>query len=333
MIVSTLLYAVREEWSEQAAQIERDQRRVILVVMLMAAVIGPGVFLVDRLAGTVAWRSFLAEALSLCLYAAVAVWYGLRAPGSRQEVATKLPGAWRVALGVYLIGLAIMGTVDWLTKRGLSSLLVNSSRADDPILFAGVLMLGFIPLFVWVVWRYPTQMRRMRLGLLPGHAARPGLSGSLAVDTETGGSTWRWSKGVGVGLLVGLLIGSHFWLTTRSAGMTLNVKPWPYVAWQLFYELGPQSLPEELFMRGVVFNELYFERGKNFWLAALAACSLELLSLLVKQDYSADLIIIVGVVFYTVVSSVASAWLFRWSRSIVPGYISNVTFGVASMFR
>jgi hypothetical protein len=261
------------------------------------------------------------------------VWYGLRAPGSRQEVATKLPGAWRVALGVYLIGLAIMGTVDWLTKRGLSSLLVNSSRADDPILFAGVLMLGFIPLFVWVVWRYPTQMRRMRLGLLPGHAARPGLSGGLAVDTETGGSTWRWSKGVGVGLLVGLLIGSHFWLTTRSAGMMLNVKPWPYVTWQLFYELGPQSLPEELFMRGVVFNELYFERGKNFWLAALAACSLELLSLLVKQDYSADLIIIVGVVFYTVVSSVASAWLFRWSRSIVPGYISNVTFGVASMFR
>jgi NhaP-type Na+/H+ or K+/H+ antiporter len=65
----------------------------------------------------------------------------------------------------------------------------------------------------------------------------------------------------------------------------------------------------------------------------LAASGLELLSLLVKQDYSADLMIIVGVIFYTVVSGVASAWLFRWSRSVLPGYVNNVVFGVVSMFR
>ena len=331
--MSTLLYVVREDWSEQAAQIERDQRRVVLAVMLVAAAIGPGVFLVDRLAATVAWRSFLAEALSLCLYAAVAVWYGLRPSGNRQVAATKPSLSWQVALGIYAGGLVIMGTVDFITKRGLSNLLVDSPRADDPILFTGALMLGFILLFVWVVRRYPTRMQRMRLGLAPGHAARPGLSGGPAVGTRSNRSTWSWSAGIGAGLLVGALIGSHFWLTTRSAGMALNVKPWPYMAWQLFYEIGPQSLPEELFMRGVVFNELYFERGKNFWVAALAACSLELLSLLAKQDYSGDLLIVVGVVFYTVVSSVASAWLFRWSRSVVPGYISNVVFGVVSMFR
>jgi hypothetical protein len=143
----------------------------------------------------------------------------------------------------------------------------------------------------------------------------------------------RLARYVVVGMAVGLLIGLHFWLTTRVVGMDLKVKPLPYMGWQFFYEVGPQSLTEELFMRGVVFNEFYFGRGWNFWGAALLASGMELLSLLVKQDYSADALIIGGVVFYTIVSSVASAGLFRWSRSVIPGYVNNVTFGVITMFR
>ena len=338
MSVSTLLYSVQKDWSEQTARIEQDWRRVRLVIILVAVAIGPGVFLADRLGRTVAWRSFLAEACSLCLYAAVAVWYGLRPSAPRghsgRVEGVHLPrnihvssegstgvqagdkdrpvSAWRVALVVYLIGLIIMGLVDFITKRGLKELLVDSPRARDPILWAGVLMVAFVPLLGWVAWRFP-RMQRTGLSLL-----------------------WplpRVGESILAGLGVGLLIGLHFWLTTKAAGMVLDVKPVPYMAWQFFYEVGPQSLTEEFFMRGVVFNELHFERSWNFWTAALAASSLEILSLLVKQDYSADLIIIVGVVFYTVVSGVASAWLFRWSRNVLPGYVNNVFFGVVSMFR
>ena len=337
MSVSTLLYSVQEDWLEQTVRIEQDWRRVRLVIILVAVAIGPGVFLVDRLSGTVAWRSFLAEACSLCLYAAVAVWYGLRpsAPSghSGRVQGVHLPrnvpsfgsdaemqasdkdrpvSAWRAALMIYMVGLIIMGVVDFTTKRGLSELLVDSPRASDPILWAGALMVAFVSLLGWVVWRFP-EMRRIGLSFVCSFP--------------------RVGEYILAGLSVGLLIGLHFWLTTKAAGMVLDVKPVPYMAWQFFYEVGPQSLTEEFFMRGVVFNELYFERSWNFWTAALAASSLELLSLLVKQDYSADLMIIVGVIFYTVVSGVASAWLFRWSRSVLPGYVNNVVFGVVSMFR
>jgi hypothetical protein len=338
MSVSTLLYSIQEDWSEQTARIEKDWRQVRRVVILVAVAIGPGVFLADRLGKTVAWRSFFAEACSLCLYAAVAVWYGLRpsaprghsgrvrgvhsprsvcssfesAAGTRTSDKDHPASVWRVALMIYLIGLIVMGGVDFATKRGLDELLVGSPRASDPILWVGALMVAFVPLLGWVAWRFPEMQRN-------------GLSLVCPLS--------RVGEFILAGLSVGLLIGVHFWLTTKAAGMALDVKPVPYMVWQFFYEVGPQSLTEEFFMRGVVFNELYFGRSWNFWTAALAASSLELLSLLVKQDYSADLIIIVGVIFYTVVSSVASAWLFRWSRSVLPGYVNNVFFGVVSMFR
>lgn len=313
MHVSTLIYSVREDWSEQEARSERDRRQVRLVVILVAVAIGPGVFLVDRLADTVAWRSFLAEALSLCLYMAVAVWYGLRLPILMGDARDR-PGAARQApLAVYLVGLSIMGLVDFSTKRDLNVLLIDSPRANEPILWAGAAMLSFILLLGWMAWRYPIEMRRVGLGLV-----RPLL---------------RLSGYILAGLGIGLLISLHFWLTAKCAGMELEAKPWPYMAWQFFYEVGPQSLPEELFMRGVVFNELHFNRDWNFWPAALAAAGLELLSLLVKQDYSTGLPILVGVVFYTVMNSVASAGLFRWSRNVLPGYVSNVVFSVVSMFR
>jgi hypothetical protein len=302
--VSTLIYTVREDWSKEAARLARDRRRVNLALLLVACAIGPGVFLVDRLAGTVAWRSFLSEALSLCLYGAVAVWYALR-----RSVRT----VWLAPLLAYLGGLGIMGLTNLITKRGLSALLVNSTRANEPILWAGALMLLFVPLFVGFSRRYPIEMNRI------------GLFGTQRLR-----QLWLYSL---VGLGVGLLIGAHFWLTAKSADIALSAKPWPYMIWQLFYEIGPQSLPEELLLRGVVFNELYFGRSWGFWAAALVAAGMELLGLLVKQDYSGSLVVIVGVVFYTVVSSVASAGLFRWSSSIVPGYVNNVAFSVIATLR
>ncbi len=302
--MSTLIYRIRKDLPDDTAVSRKDRRQVRSAIILVAVGIGPGVFMVDRLAGSVAWRSFLAEALSLCLYAAVAVWYGLRyRPGA----------AWRVALTVYLVGLAIMGLTDVSTKSGLSTLLVDSPRAHEPVLWIGALMLLFIPMIAWVAWRYPPAMNRIGINLAYPFS--------------------RLGKFVLVGLGVGLLISFHFWLTARAADLELGPKPWPYVAWQVFYEAGPQSLTEELFMRGVVFNELYFGRQWNFWAAALTVSGLELLSLVVKQDYSADLLIILGAVLYTVVSSVASAGLFRWSRSVVPGYANNLVFGVATLFR
>jgi hypothetical protein len=277
---------------------------VNVAIILVAVAIGPGVFLVDQLVDSVAWRAFLSEAFSWCLYAAVAVWYGLR----------RRPGtAWRVALMVYGGGLAIMGLVGIFTKRGLTDLMVESPRASEPILLAGVAMLLFLPLIGRIAQRYPIDMNRIGLGPVYPRS--------------------RLRLYILAGLTVGLLIGVHFWLTTKAVGMGFQLKPWPYMVWQVCYQVGPQSLTEELFMRGVVFNEFFFVRGWNFWAAALAAAGLELLSLLVKQDYNVDILTIAGVAFYTIVVGVASAGLFRWARSVAPGYANNVVFGVATLFR
>jgi hypothetical protein len=337
MSVSTLIYSIREDLSEQTAQIEQDHRRVYRAIFLVAVAIGPGVFLVDRLAATMAWRSFLAEALSLCLYAAVAVWYGLRVV--RPAVGQHSRTAWYMALTVYVIGLVIMGIVDFSTKGNLRAPLVSSSRANDPVLWVGALMISFVPLLGWVAWHYPDKMGRVGLSFIRPLSNRWGEwrqteARALVKSVPTLiSSQQKLTVQILVGLGVGSLIGVHFWLMTRTAGITLDVKPWPYVAWQSFYELGPQSLTEELFLRGVVFNHLYFWRGRSFWVAALMASGLELLSLLVKPDNSRDVRIILGVIFYTLASSIASAGLFRWSRSVVPGYVSNVVFSVVSMFR
>jgi hypothetical protein len=262
------------------------------------------VFLVDRLVDTVAWRSFLSEALSFCLYAAAVVWYAFR---SRPRT------GWRMAVMVYLVGLAVMGLVSLFTKRGLRTLLVDSPRANEPTLLAGVVMLMFLPLFGWIARRYPFEMGQVGLGPVYPRS-RLGLF-------------------ITAGLAAGTLIGLHFWLTTRAVGMDFQSKPWPYMVWQVCYEVGPQSLTEELFMRGVVFNEFFFGRGWSFWAAALTASGLELLSLVVKQDYGADILIVAGVVFYTIVVSVVSAGLYRWSRSLVSGYTNNVVFSLATLFR
>jgi hypothetical protein len=259
--------------------------------------------LADRLAGSVAWRSFISEAFSLCLYAAVTVWYALR---DRPRV------AWRTALLVYLAGLALMAVTDLITKRGAGGEnFLESSNSSDSIAFVGVLMGLFIPLIFWIAGRYPDEMRRIGLSF-----------------TRT-----RLRLHLLVGAAVGLLIGGHLLVAAYLAGMELGFKPAPFMVWQTFYELGPQSLPEEMFMRGVIFNELFFCRQWNFWLAAFAASAIGVLSVLVKRDIAADLMVSVGAIFYLVVSGVVSAALFRWSRNLVPGYASNVVFGVVATLR
>ncbi|RMF26258.1 MAG: hypothetical protein D6759_19925, partial [Chloroflexi bacterium] len=144
----------------------------------------------------------------------------------------------------------------------------------------------------------------------------------------------HWRTQLPVGASVGLLIGTHLLaVITLSKLGSPSWKPWPYFFWQTCYEIGPQSLPEELFLRGVVFNELYFSRGFGFWMAAFLTAGLEAATVLVKHHFSTDPLIIVGAAFYSLVAAFAASALFRWSRSILPGYASNVVFSLMSVLR
>jgi hypothetical protein len=41
----------------------------------------------------------------------------------------------------------------------------------------------------------------------------------------------------------------------------------------------------------------------------------------------------VGVIFYVIVSNVINAALYRWMRSLLPGYIAGLVFNITAMLR
>ncbi|RMF36215.1 MAG: hypothetical protein D6759_03870 [Chloroflexi bacterium] len=299
--MSALVYTVRDDWVEQTERLRQARRRITGMILLVAVLAIAGVGIVDRIGWPIAITSIVAEAFSLCLYLAAAIWYGLH-HRPRQ--------ARRWTLFTYATGLGVMIGSDLLTKSGLQELLVQSSRASSPRLLWGGMMLLFWGIVVLAVKRKPDAMRRVGLDFR------------------------HWRTQGPVGATVGLLIGSHLLAVITLSGLgSPSWKPWPYFFWQACYEIGPQSLPEELFLRGVVFNELYFSRGLGFWTSACLTAGLEAATVLVKQNFSADPLVIVGAAFYSLTAAFAASALFRWSRSILPGYASNVVFSLMSVLR
>lgn len=300
-MASTLNIRVRDDWKTIEQQASRDARRSLILLVSVAAFSALATAAVDRfILSSEALRSLLVEAASLCLYGAVAVWYALRRRRER----------WRVAGMTYAFLVAVMALVDYLSKRGLHDTFVDSGQVGNPILYTGLLM-GLYPLpFLWLVRRYPAEARSVGLYL-----ARPGL----------------W---IGAGLLSAAVLSGHFLFTgLMNKAINLHFQPLPYLVWTAFFELGVQSLSEELFFRGLVFDHLLNTRRYSLWLAATISSGVNLMIYIVKGGWVENPILTVGVIFYALMMSILSAVLYQASGSIVPGWISNATFGLFTVFR
>ncbi|MCR4407409.1 MAG: CPBP family glutamic-type intramembrane protease [Anaerolineae bacterium] len=300
-MASTLNIQVRADWNIIEQQARRDAHRNLIILVSIAAFSALATAFVDHFVWTSeALRSFLVEAASLCLYGAVAVWYALR----------RKPERWRVAGTTYAFLLAVMALVDYLTKRGLHDTFVGSGQVANPILYIGLLM-AFYPLpFFWLIRRYPAEARGIGLYL-----TRPGL----------------W---IGAGLLSAAVLSGHFLFTSLiSKAIQLRFQPLPYLVWTALFEFAVQSLSEELFFRGLVFNHLLNTRQMSLWLAAIISSSANLLIYVVKGGWVENPILTLGVIFYALMMSILSAILYRASGSIIPGWISNAAFGFFTVFR
>ncbi len=296
--MSVQAFHVSEDWAQITRRMCRERVYTGMAILAVVAVSTGLVAMFDRLPLPVAWSSFTVEAVSLCLYGAVAIGYALR---HRAEV-------WAVTAGVYGAGLALMAVTDWLTKSNLSVLLVDSPRVQSPVLYAGVVMLLYWGVLIWLIRRFPDEMRAI------------GLSGA------------RWGAWAVAGLITGLILGGHLLFTvTTAAKMSLAPRPWPYTLWSLCYEVGVQSIAEELFFRGVAFNYLYRVAGRNFWLSAIVTSLLNVMALIVKAGWSANLLLSLGTLFYAFGMGMVSAALFSRSRSIVPGFVNNVVFSMVTI--
>lgn len=290
---------LRKDWTAVVQEMQRDQRRILIVATTVVLLATAGVFV------TLSWQmdkgveSFVSEALSYGLFLAVPVWYAFR---HRAD-------GWRKAAAIYVLFLTIMLVNDWVIKRGLDSELVSSPRANEPLLYvsASMLLIWLVPL--WMVRAHPAQARS--IGLSFGRAGRQVLHGSL-----------------GAAILI-----VHLWVTLRYSGLPLSLKPWPYVLFTFCYEVSTQSLTEEMFFRGFLFNFLYCIRQEQPWRMAILVSLLNVLVYLVKFRTPGSLYELFGYIFYAFVMAMMNAILYRRWGGILPGLILNVLFSMGLILR
>lgn len=290
---------VRKDWVAIAREMQRDKRRILIVVVTAMLLATAGVFVTLSLHIDKGPESFVSEALSFGVFLAVPVWYAFR---HRAD-------GWRKAFVVYLLFLAVMLVNDWVIKRGLDSELVSSPRANEPLLYvsASMLLIWLVPL--WMVRVHPVQARS--IGLSFRRAGRQVLHG-----------------GLGAAILI-----VHVWVTLRYSGLPLSLKPLPYVLFTLCYKAAVQSLTEEMFFRGFLFNYLYCIRQEQLWQTAILVSLLNVLVYLAKFRAPAGLYELLGYVFYVFVMAMMNAILYRRWGGILPGLILNVLFSMGLMLR
>ncbi len=300
--MSSLAFLVNEEASKIENIIRRENQlaRILITVTIISAifVVAFSEWVIKRPTGSIGLSAFISEAGSICLYFLAPIWFMLWR--QKEEEALK------IALLFYSFNLALMALVDYLTKAGLRQELHLSPQVNNPKLLWGLLMLlPWVPLIILAL-RYPSGAQRIGLG------------------------TSGWKENIALGLLTGALLGAHMLLVVTAMGRKLILNPWPYSLWLLGYELGIQSLGEELFFRGFLFNYWHNYQGRGFWSSAFLTGFFNVLVYMVKSLWVSFAPLTIGAQFYILTMAVVNAALFRWRGSILSCWLSNAVFSLTA---
>ncbi|HDN79849.1 MAG: hypothetical protein DRI61_03130 [Chloroflexi bacterium] len=296
--MSTLAFLVNEdaELVERQLTEERRYARFLGILTLVVAALVVGV--TERTVNSIALSAFISEVGSLCLYLFAPMWFILwRRMGKR---------AFRYSLAVYAFSVAVMALVDYTTKMGLTKPLHISPRAEDPILMLGFLMLLPWAPFLLVARKYPSEARRV------------GLCFS------------RWAENIGIGLLAGLALGVHLLTVALIIRHPVFPRKIPYTLWMVFYEFGIQSMSEELFFRGFLFNYLHNYEGWGMWKSAFITAFANVLIYMMKTSWTELAFVTLAALFYILTMAVMNALLYRWRNNILCCWMSNVFFSLTT---
>ena len=297
-MLSDLIF-VKKEWAGIDQDMQRDHRRILIVTAVVMFLATVGVFVNLALQMDKGTESFVAEALSYGLFFAVPVWYAFR----------HRAGGWRKAIAVYFFFQSVMLFNDWVIKGGLHDELGVCSRANAPVLCVSLSML--------LIWLVPLWMVR----------SHPTLARSIGLDFERMGHKLFYGV-LGAGILI-----AHLWVVLLYSGSLPDLKPWPFLLFVFCYEVAAQSLSEEMFFRGFLFNYLYHVRqGRLEWTITIVSL-LNVLIYLVKFRAFGELHELLGLAFYIFVMAVLNATLFRQLGGILPGLILNVLVSMAGILR
>lgn len=298
--MSSIAFILKEEAREIERVLLQENRlaKILLIVTILSAI---GMVAISEWAiKSIALSAFVSEASSICLYFLAPIWFMLWRQKGEKALA--------VALSFYLFNLAVMALVDYLTKSGLRQELHLSPRIYSPVLLWGLLMLlPWLPLAL-LAKRYPSGAQRIGLSMV------------------------EWRENVFIGLLAGALLGAHMLLVVTAIGRKFIFNPWPYIVWLLGYELGIQSLGEELFFRGFLFNYWHNYKGMGFWSSAFLSGLLNVAVYMVKALWISYAPLTLGAQFYILTMAIMNAALFQWRGSLLTCWVSNVLFSLlASM--
>jgi hypothetical protein len=159
-------------------------------------------------------------------------------------------------------------------------------------------------------------------GLVIAHLARRGRL------TRAGlGVACPWQAVVGGGL-IGAMLAGHLIV---SGSLTFGYRPafvvTPALLGAIAYDIGLQVPATELFLRGAVFNRA--QRHASFVIATAVTTLLAVARYLVDPLLPASAALVLGMVFYVSVLSVAACWLFARHGSLAPALGASTVFFVA----
>ena len=132
---------------------------------------------------------------------------------------------------------------------------------------------------------------------------------------------------LGLGALAGGALATHLLVT---ASMTLGYRPRLTdggVLGAVAYDLGAQVLATECFFRGALFNRA--QRRWSFGPATALSTAAGLVRYLIDPRLSGAVEIVIGMVFYVTLLSVANCWLFWRFGNLVPGLLGSLVFFAA----
>ncbi|MFQ5858142.1 MAG: type II CAAX prenyl endopeptidase Rce1 family protein [Anaerolineae bacterium] len=282
---------VRENWTQSANRMASEGALLWRIAVGAPVIAFVMALFVKALPLSATATAVLIQAVPLCFFYAVVVWYVLRFQ----------PGGVRATLEICVASLSISVIAGYLVL-GDPEVPFHSSRVS----WIGIVGIALFPLN-WLVLR---------------NVAHDHAKEFEAVGLTLPASKWHW----GYGILGGCLVAAHCFFTGFSAELlTPAWKPWPFVLWQLSLTLGLRSLSEELFFRGLIFNQLYWIRGGSFWVASAVAALGNALPHIVI-GWSGDLLILMITLFYVAALAMVNALLYRASNSIAPGVVSSVAF-------
>jgi hypothetical protein len=284
---------VRDHWTELTNQIATERAALWRIVVSVPSITFVLALTLRVLPLPAVATPILIQAVYFCFLYAIVVWYVLRYK----------PGGVKAALTFYVGSLSISIITGLLALGNLEGPFRSAQTSWVAVVGSVLFPLNWL-LLRTIAQDHPEEFETVRW-MVPA-------------------SKWHLLYGV----IAGCLLAAHFFFTGFLARLFMPTwKSWPFVLWQLSMTLGLRALSEELFYRGLIFNQLYRILRGGFWMASAVAALCNVIPY-IAIGWHSDLVLVMITLFYVTAVAMVNAFLCRVSNSVMPGVVCSVIFHV-----